>query len=197
MKVIGICGGSGSGKTEALKILSGAGIPVLNSDSVSREVMSAGTECTRELCKAFGDDILGADGAPDRKKLFRLTFTDSEKYAVLCEITHTHILARIDDWLGSLSGFAVAVIEAPLLFESGLDSRCDAVIMITSPAEQRINRLCARDNISPEDVRLRLSRQASEKETAERCDMVIVNDGGLEEFREKLLKAVAELTRAL
>lgn len=69
--------------------------------------------------------------------------------------------------------------------------------MITSPAEQRINRLCARDNISPEDVRLRLSRQAGEKETAERCDMVIVNDGGLEEFREKLLKAVAELTRAL
>ena len=73
MKVIGICGSSGSGKTEALRILGSDGMPVLNCDEVSRQVMQPGSACCRELCEAFGKDILLADGTLDRKKLFELT----------------------------------------------------------------------------------------------------------------------------
>lgn len=79
MKIIGICGGSGSGKTEALRILAADGMPTLNCDAVSRQVMQPGSVCCRELCEAFGTELLREDGSLDRRRLFALTFNDPEK----------------------------------------------------------------------------------------------------------------------
>lgn len=92
MKVIGICGGSGSGKTEALRILAADGMPTLNCDAVSRQVMQPGSVCCRELCEAFGTELLREDGSLDRRRLFALTFNDPEKLQTLNRITHFHIL---------------------------------------------------------------------------------------------------------
>lgn len=93
MKIIGICGGSGSGKTEALRILAADGMPTLNCDAVSRQVMQPGSVCCRELCEAFGTELLREDGSLDRRRLFALTFNDPEKLQTLNRITHFHILA--------------------------------------------------------------------------------------------------------
>lgn len=99
MKVIGICGGSGSGKTEALRILAADGMPTLNCDAVSRQVMQPDSVCCRELCEAFGPELLREDGSLDRRRLFALTFNDPEKLQTLNRITHFHILRQVDAWL--------------------------------------------------------------------------------------------------
>ena len=193
MKVIGICGSSGSGKTEALRILGSDSMPVLNCDEVSRQVMQPGSACCRELCEAFGKDILLADGTLDRKKLFELTFHDSEKHRALGHITHFYILRAIDAWLDAHQAASAVVIEAPLLFESGLDKRCDGIILITADRTGKIARLAARDGLSADDAALRLSRQLDDTYLASRCDFVVENNGSLEQFAEKLREAVGKL----
>lgn len=193
MRVIGICGGSGSGKTEALRILASDGIPTLNCDAVSRQVMQTGSACYRELCDTFGKDILRDDGSIDRRRLFALTFNDPEKLQVLNRITHFHILREVDAWLNANRQSPAVAVEAPLLFESGLDKRCDAIVLITAERAGKLARLAERDGLSADDASLRLSRQLDDAYLAARCDCVVENNGTLERFAEKLHEAVGAL----
>ena len=181
MKVIGICGGSGSGKTEALRILAADGMPTLNCDAVSRQVMQPGTELLRE------------DGSLDRRRLFALTFNDPEKLQTLNRITHFHILRQVDAWLEAHRSSPAVAVEAPLLFESGLDKRCDAIVLITADRAGKLARLAERDGLSADDASLRLSRQLDDAYLAARCDRVVENNGSLAQFAEKLREAVGGL----
>ena len=177
MKIIGICGGSGSGKTEALRILAADGMPTLNCDAVSRQVMQPGSVCCRELCEAFGTELLREDGSLDRRRLFALTFNDPEKLQTLNRITHFHILRQVDAWLEAHRSSPAVAVEAPLLFESGLDKRCDAIVLITADRAGKLARLAERDGLSADDASLRLSRQLDDAYLAARCDRVVENNG--------------------
>ena len=193
MKVIGICGGSGSGKTEALRILAADGMPTLNCDAVSQQVMQPGSVCCRELCEAFGTELLREDGSLDRRRLFALTFNDPEKLQTLNRITHFHILRQVDAWLDAHRSSPAVAVEAPLLFESGLDKRCDAIVLITADRAGKLARLAERDGLSADDASLRLSRQLDDAYLAARCDRVVENNGSLAQFAEKLREAVGGL----
>lgn len=193
MKVIGICGGSGSGKTEALRILAADGMPTLNCDAVSRQVMQPGSVCCRELCEAFGPELLREDGSLDRRRLFALTFNDPEKLQTLNRITHFHILRQVDAWFDAHRSSPAVAVEAPLLFESGLDKRCDAIVLITADRAGKLARLAERDGLSADDASLRLSRQLDDAYLAARCDRVVENNGSLAQFAEKLREAVGGL----
>ncbi|MBQ7897709.1 MAG: dephospho-CoA kinase [Clostridia bacterium] len=189
MKIIGVSGQSGAGKTTALEVLRSRGAYVIDCDKVSREVMEKNTPCTKELISVFGDSIASEDGEIYRKKLGEIVFSDKEKLQTLTEITHRYIKKRIFELLDGAKeeGERFAVIDAPLLFESGLDKICDVTLAVTAPKEERIERIIKRDGITRILAEKRISSQLSENELIKRSHAVIVNDKGLLELEEKVL----------
>lgn len=190
MKIIGLSGQSGAGKTTALEVLHSRGAYVIDCDKVSREVMEKDTPCARELISVFGEGIASEDGELNRRKLSEIVFSDKEKLAMLTKITHRYIKERIFSLLDKAreGGEAFAVIDAPLLFESGLDKICDVNLAVTAPRDKRLERIIKRDNITRELAEKRIAAQLSESELVRLSDVVIVNDKGISELKEKVLE---------
>lgn len=196
MKIIGIVGGSGAGKSLFCSLLEKEGIPTLNTDITAREVVKKGSPCLGKLCDYFGKDILLESGELDRKALARIAFSDEEKHKKLNTITHFYITREVEKWLSERKkdgNFAVC-IDAPLLFESGLDKICFETVALTAHEEDRIKRICARDGIGTEDAKLRIDSQKSDKELKALCTRVIENTGSLAELAEKA-KELAKIYR--
>ncbi len=189
MIVLGLCGQSGAGKTTVLESFVSFGATVCDCDRISREVMGKDTPCSAEVIQVFGQDIC-RDGEIDRKALGKLVFFDPEKLASLTEITHRYIKAevykRIDE--ARKDNVKLFVIDAPLLFESGLDAECDVTVAVTANAQTRIDRIMKRDGIDRELAEKRLESQLSEDELNRLASEVIVNDGTLEELKESVKK---------
>ena len=196
LKVIGLCGGSGSGKGTVASLLSELGIPTIDTDLVYRELTSAPSDCLRALCDEFGDGVIGTDGALDRAFLRAHVFEGDgaeQRRLRLNEITHFHILAETRRRLARFSteGFFAATVDAPLLYESGFDRECDAVIAVLADRATRIARITERDGITPEAAAHRVDTQIADGELIQRADFIIVNDGDRESLKTQVL-AVAE-----
>lgn len=178
MKIIGLTGGSGSGKGYVSGLFEAAGVPVLDTDRVSRLVCAPGSPCTAELAERFGSGIILPDGSLDRRGLAQIAFANPESTAALNAITHRHILAYARDWLDQkrAEGCAAAIIDAPQLYESGFDAECDAVIAVAADRELRISRILARDGITREQAELRLSRQHDDDFFRAHADYIIENN---------------------
>jgi dephospho-CoA kinase len=189
MFILGLCGQSGAGKTTALQVFSEKGFTVCDSDKVSREVMKKGHPCYREVISVFGGGILSEDGEIDRRALGEIVFNDKELLAILTEITHRHIKNDIYKRISESSdrGDEKFVIDAPLLFESGLDKICDLTLAITAPDSLRIERTVIRDSITPDLAEKRMKNQMSTDTLKKLSDAVIENSSAIEEFREKIL----------
>ncbi len=188
MKIIGITGGSGAGKGEVSHCFLSAGIRSLDTDKVSRAVCEPGKPCLAELSDCFGTDILRADGSLDRHYLASLVFGEpdetkrAEKLAALNRITHAHILAEVEKWLAEREkeGDAFAVIDAPQLFESGFDKKCDYTIGVVADEDVRLRRIVARDGITKEAAQERLRAQKPNEFFEKNCGFIVVNNSGLE-----------------
>ena len=161
MLTVGITGSSGSGKGYVCEIFKDSGIPCLDTDKVCREVYLKGHPCYNDLVAEFGDPILSEDGEIDRKALFRLTFTDKDKYQRLNSIAFLHIMKQTRKWLKEREeeGCEIVVIDAPMLYESGFDEFCDRVVCVISDKNTQIKRIMHRDGISEQDARIRLDKQ--------------------------------------
>lgn len=183
MIVIGLTGGSGSGKGCVCKSFLRYGINAIDTDKTSREVCEKGKPCLNELVASFGDSILFEDGTLNRASLASIAFSDSDKLAVLNKITHYHILNEVRVWLDTQKrqGCRAAIVDAPLLFESGFDKECDVIVAVTAPREERIKRLLLRDGITRDAIELRLSKQHPDEFYTERSDFTITNNGSLED----------------
>ncbi len=180
--LIGMCGRSGSGKGYVCDLFRDFGIPSVDTDGVYRTLTAAPgeSECMRELTAYFGDEIRLPDGSLDRKKLASIVFSgDGEKLSMLNRITHKHILAdAVCQADGYFSGGAPAVIiDAPALFESGFDKRCEYTCAVVCDEDRRVRRICRRDGITEDAARARLASQISDSELAEKCDFLIRNNG--------------------
>lgn len=195
MKIIGLCGQSGAGKTTALEVFEKAGGGVIDCDALSRRTTEPYSACVKELVAAFGDDILCADASLNRRKLASIVFGNADACETLNRITHKYIMAEIEKELEAFlkSGYSFCVIDAPLLFESGLDKRCDVVLGVLADRETRIKRLEKRDKISREEIEKRLISQISEEELKVRCDKVLYNDGVDEVFEEQIFAFLKEI----
>ena len=196
MKIVGLCGQSGAGKTTALEIFKKFDFAVIDCDKVSRDVTGACSPCTIELCKSFGEEILNKDKTLNRKKLAEMVFISEEKVKLLNKITHKYILKEvfflIDEYRKQEKN--AVIIDAPVLFESGLDKSCDTTLAICSKEEKRLERVVLRDGISHEQAKKRFSNQLSQEELCTLADVVIFNDSKLEEFEKEVMKYAEKIT---
>jgi dephospho-CoA kinase len=186
---IGITGGIGAGKSAATDYLRAKGYAVVDADEVAREAVRPGEPALAALAAAFGDEILQSDGSLNRARLAQVAFADADKTRLLNEMLHDDIGRRIRDKLDDVARACgessqriprrppPVFLSAPLLFESGLDKRCDEVWLITAPEETRMARAAARDGIAIDEARARAARQMSEEEKRARADAVIENTG--------------------
>lgn len=185
LTIIGITGGSGSGKTTALESLESLGALVIDCDAVYHELTRSSEPMREELTQRFGQ-VYNGDKL-DRKAIGRIVFDDSTALAELNAITHKYVNEEVDrrllDW--AKRGGRCAAVDAIALLESGIAPRCKTTVGITAPAEERVKRLVAREGITEEYARARISAQHDSEYFRANCGHVIENDGTYEQFREK------------
>lgn len=180
MFIIGITGPSGAGKGAASEYLkSKYGYRIIDADQVYHGIISAPSDCVSELEKNFGKDIINEAGGIDRKALSKLVFGDKnkEKLLLLNQITHKYVTIEIKALLESFEreGAEVAVIDAPLLIEAGVNKLCDRVLVIYADKEIRAERIAKRDGIDLESAMLRINSQKPYEFYSENCDFFITN----------------------
>ncbi len=190
MKVIGLAGGSGSGKGVVCQIFSTLGFQVVDTDSIYHEMTSYKSECVVALVLEFGDIILNDVGGLDRRKLSSIVFGDGnqEKLSRLNQISHYYVLNATKEIIKKAndSGVSAIVIDAPLLFESGFDKECDFIVSVLAPKDLRVERIVKRDGISEEKAKLRISHQLSDEFLKQSSDFIIVNDGEIGDLHLKV-----------
>jgi dephospho-CoA kinase len=181
IRVFGLTGGLGSGKSSVAAHYRSRGLAVIDADALARSVVAVGTPGLREITAAFGTGMLQPDGALDRAKLARLVFGDAAARERLERITHPRIQALRDAELGSLAaaGQPLACYEVPLLFERGLEAQLRPVVVVDVPEEVQVERAMRRDHATEQHVRARLAAQIPLAEKARRADYVIDNTGSL------------------
>ncbi len=177
---IGLTGGIGSGKSTVATMLARNGAVVVDADQLARVIVEPGSPVLARLAEEFGADIVASDGSLNRGLLAERAFVDERKTRHLNEITHPAIreLAESELQRGEASG-AVVVYEMPLLVETGQLSLVDIVVVVDVPEDVQVQRAVAR-GLAEEDVRQRMTRQASRQRRLEAADHVIDNSGGLE-----------------
>ena len=187
--LVGLCGRSGSGKGYIAAMFADRGVPSVDTDAVYRNMTGPSdtlSPCMKELTGRFGEKILTADGALDRAVMRSLVFWDGtndeevcrENLADLNRITHKHILEETERIAAEhmKNGADIVLIDAPVLYESGFDKKCAAVICVTAPEEVRIARIMKRDGIDREAAEKRLRSQMAAELLMEKADYVIEND---------------------
>ena len=196
MKVIGLCGGSGSGKGTVAEIFSVFGIPSVDTDKVYHELTSRKTDCLDALVNEFGSVILNNEGYLDRRALSSIVFGDgaaTTRRKKLNEITHRFVLDKTRELLRDYEemGAKAALVDAPLLFESGFDKECDIIVAVIADMNTRIDRIMLRDGISENAATLRVKTQLPDDYLSSRADFIINNSGTLDEV-EKAVTEIAE-----
>lgn len=183
MRIIGLTGPSGSGKTVISDFLKEKGFFVIDCDKVAREVAKS-EEVLNKLQNAFGDIL--ADGVLDRKKLAKLAFSTKENTKKLNDIMLPKIVKNIEEIIEVQSGDIL--LDAPTLFESGLDKRCKAVIAVLADEEIRKERLIKRDNLTTEQLYSRLKAAKPDEYYKERTSHIIYNNGDISSAKKNIVK---------
>ncbi|MBR5094796.1 MAG: dephospho-CoA kinase, partial [Oscillospiraceae bacterium] len=192
MEVVGIAGGSGSGKTTALRALERRGALTIDCDAVYHELLATDAALLDEIGARFPGTV--RQGALDRKALGAIVFRSDADLRDLDAIAHRAIAAEVRRRLRghAMAGGTLAAIDASELFESPLAERCDWTIGVTADEETRIARIVARDGISRDYARLRVRAQRPDRYLRERCDVVLANDGDEATFISHIDKILEE-----
>lgn len=172
MKIIGITGGIGSGKTTITKYIESLGYPVYIADDEAKKLLDT-EEVVDEIRNTFGEEII-ENNLVDKKKLATFVFGNENKLKQLNEIVHPKVRQQFINWLKQWNKPFV-VKEAAILFESGAYKDCDFTILVTAPEDVRIDRVIKRDNTNKEDVSKRIRSQWSDEDKAKLSDFVIQN----------------------
>ena len=197
MKVIGLTGGIGSGKSTVSRFLGEMGAVVLDADKVGHQAYQPGTETWKELVAAFGEDIVAPDSTIDRRKLGAIVFADPEALAHLNRIVHPRMFdmmkARIEEYRGQ--GTEVVVLEAAILLEANWTPLVDEVWVTVASEPTVVKRTRERTGLPEEQIKARIRSQLSNEERSQQAKVVITNDGDLEELRVKVEELWQELRK--
>jgi dephospho-CoA kinase len=199
VKIIGLTGQSGAGKSLLASLFLENGIPVVDADAVYHELLVPPSSCLDELRAEFTDAVIKADGTLNRPALAAIVFEASEagraRLSRLNEITHRyvseHTLTLLDGYADE--GYTAAVIDAPLLIEAGLHQKCDRVIAVLADREVRIERLMARDGLDRERITARLDAQPDVSFYIEHADVLQYNNGTADTLRASFPSLLQEV----
>ncbi len=195
MVSVAITGSVGSGKSEVAGFWAHAGVPVVSADELSRWAVRPGSEGLKKVLQAFGDRVLGPDGSLDRTHMRALVFQDEAARLRLESILHPHIKELREAWIRDrrAEGHSFVVSEIPLLFEVGLDSEFNIIVVVDAPTEERLRRLVLRRELDETEVRRIMAVQMDPVEKRRRADHVVVNDGSLADLRQRALALLEQL----
>ena len=185
--IVALTGNIASGKSEVARLLAARGAEIIDSDVLAREVVAPGTPGYRDVVARWGTAVLAPNGELDRAALRRLVFADAKEREALNAIVHPRIAARRDELLAQAraNGARAVVCDIPLLFETGLQHDFDRVILVDAPEEIRRRRLRDRGLSADEAERMMAAQLPSAAKRAA-ADIVIDNDGTLEQLRAKV-----------
>ncbi|MGE5698724.1 MAG: dephospho-CoA kinase [Deltaproteobacteria bacterium] len=196
MRVFGLTGGIGTGKSTVSRMFRDEGLQVVDADRIAREVTAPGRPGYEAVVRAFGRGILLPDGRIDREKLGGIVFSDPSKRASLEAATHPEIVRGIASELYRLEseGHEVAIVEAALIHETGRRARFESVIAVRCTRQQQVRRLVERDGLSEGQVLERIAAQMDVDEKSRASEHVIDNSGDLASTRAQV-RALAAVMR--
>lgn len=193
---VGITGGIGSGKDVASRRLEQLGAYVFDADYEAKKILKEQEKIQEDLIQEFGSDILNPDGTISERKLARVGFTNEENQAVLNAITHPYVFNEVDmryETVSQENGAEIFVVNAALIYESGLDQHLDYVIVVTAQYGIRMQRALKRGKLSREEIQKRMDLQLPEESKVRMADFVLDNNG----TEEQLISQVDDVYRQL
>lgn len=202
MLVVGLTGGIASGKSTVSRLFEELGVPVICADELAHEAVKPGSPALDEIRRSFGAETIDAEGRLDRAAMARLVFHDPSLRKKLESIIHPRVFEGKNRLLDEFErqGHSVAVVDVPLLYESGWDREFDLVIVVHVPRQVQEQRVVERDKMLPEDARARLDAQMPIDEKRDRADHVIDNSGSMESTSEQvvtILRTLQQMPQAI
>lgn len=199
MKIIGLTGGIGSGKSTVSDILLEKGYTVVDADAVSRDICAKQAPMLRLLVKEYGIEIIREDGTLDRTKLADLAFASRKGTRRLNELVQTGILIRAMEIFYRLrlgGETRVCFFDVPMLYEAGWDRYTSEVWLVTAPEEMRLERVMKRDASRKQEVLARMKLQMSDEEKMQRAHRILDNSGTEAALRQQVEAALQETLEA-
>lgn len=193
MKIIGITGNSGSGKSTIAKIIKEEcnGI-IIDADKIAKNMTNTSTEYLKEIAKVFGMNVIN-DNQLNRQKMADIIFNDKMQKEKLDKITFKYVVDEIKMQVDlAKEKYNYIILDVPLLFESKLNELCHYTVGVISDKKDKINRICARDNISKEKAIQRIDSQPDNKFYINNCDYII-NNSRIEEITAKVHEMLKKL----
>ena len=184
MRIIGLTGGSGTGKGTVAARMREQGAGWVDADAVYRRLCAENRDMLSELDAAFGG-VLDETGALDRPKLARIVFADPDKLKMLNGITLPYIRAASLDEMRAQGGCPFVLYDAPTLFEVGADDLCERIIGVLADTEVRVKRIMARDGLDEQAARARIGAQPDADFYRTRCDYIVENNGGIADLQQQ------------
>lgn len=196
MKILGLTGGSGTGKSAACTAFAWLGCGVIDADATYRTLCDTCEPMLKEIQNVFGD-VFSTDGKLDRKKLGVIVFADAQKLQQLNAITHPYIRQAARDAFAAYSkrGCLLCIYDAPVLFEGQMETLCDKTCAVLAARNTRIARIVARDAITEEYAALRIDAQKDDAFYRERCDYIVQNDADLDTLYTQVRKIYEDMVR--
>ncbi len=189
MKIIGITGGIGSGKTEVAKIFKKLGAKVISADQIGKEIVEKNPQVLKKLAKTFGQEILTKNRKLKRRKLGELAFSSVKKKDKLNKIVHLYLLSALRKKIKEFRkrGKGLMVVDAALIVEWGLQEELDYLILVESTLKNKLKRLMKYQEYSQKEALKRVKMQLKDKVRRRYADCIIRNDKDLKELRSKTL----------
>ncbi len=193
---VGLTGGIGSGKSTASNYLRTLGAYVFDADKEAKELIDTNDTVQHELISEFGTDIINIEGQVDKKKLSRVAFQDDDHQERLNAVVHPHVYDLIDaSYKKAMNDnkYNIFIVDAALVYESGLHSHLDYVIVVTAQLKFRMERSLSRNTLTREEILKRMDFQWPEEEKVNASDFVIHNDTSEEDLQSKLKEILSKL----
>ena len=187
--IVGLTGGIGSGKSTVASCLKEHGATVIDADQISRSLTALGSPVLKELQAEFGEDILDQEGELQRSLLAERAFATEQGTETLNSIMHTRIRERALQKIHELPDNEIVVYDMPLLVETKSVGICDYVVVVDASVDTRRERLLNSRDMSERDIDSRISRQASSEERNAEADLIITNNGSIDELRTQCERA--------
>ena len=179
--IIGLTGPTGAGKSSACTVAAEYGFKIVDCDKLARKAVEKGTEGLKNLVSVFGSGILNLDGSLNRKELAKIAFSTKGNTELLNKTLLPHIVLLVKNESNS----GMVLLDAPTLYESGIDSMCNAVIAVLADENVRLERIMSRDSIDEESARLRINAGKPEEYYKQKTEYIIYNNGKQNDFKDR------------